>query len=122
MAVVPLESKPKGQRAPGHLRPATQAWFRNVCAEWELSEHHVRLLTIAAEAWDQAQAAREVISQEGSTYNDRFGAPHARPEVKVQHDAKNTYMRALRELDLDLQEPPPPAGRRPPSLRSNRRP
>ena len=83
MAVVPLESKPKGPRAPSHLRPETARWFRNVLAEWELSEHHVRLLVIAAEAWDQAQLAREVLDREGATYLDRFQAPHARPEVKV---------------------------------------
>ena len=119
MAVVDI-TKPAKPRAPGHLRPETAAWYQHVVSEWELQDHHERLLLIAAEAWDRALEAREALAEHGLTFNDRFGAPHARPEVKVERDARNTFMRTLREMDLDVPPPAAPSGRRPPALRSNR--
>jgi hypothetical protein len=123
MAVVPIETKkkPAGPHAPANLRPETARWFRKVLADWSMEDHHIKLLVIASECWDRATAAREMLDAEGLTYCDRFGAPHARPECKIEHDAKIGFMRALRELDLDVEPPAAPAGRRPPALRSNRR-
>jgi hypothetical protein len=123
MSVVPIETKkkPAAVQDPRHLRPTTLAWFRQVLTDWELEQHHVRLLLAAAEALDRAQEARDILEKQGLTFNDRFGAPHARPEVKIERDARNVFMRTIRELDLDTAPPPPPSGRRPPSLRSNRR-
>ena len=65
--------------APAHLRPATRDWFASVLADFELEEHHVRLLTLAGEAWDRGEQAREVLDKDELTYTDRFGAPRARP-------------------------------------------
>ena len=123
MPVIPLETvkEPTDLRNPKHLRPETGRWFRSVLAAWELEAHHVMLLLIAAEAWDRAQQAADALALEGTTYIDRFGAPHARPEVKIERDSRITYARMLRELDLDLEPPKSPTGRGPPSLRSNRR-
>jgi len=70
-------------------------------AESGLEEHHVRLLTLAAEAWDRAQEARVALAQHGTTYTDRFGQPRARPEVNIERDARIAFARLLRELDLD---------------------
>ena len=119
MTIVSLKP-PKPPRAPGHLRPETRAWYLHVVSDWELQDHHERLLLIAAEAWDRALEAREALAAHGLTFNDRFGAPHARPEVKVERDARITFMRTLREMDLDVPPPAAPSGRRPPTLRSNR--
>jgi hypothetical protein len=119
MATVSITKAPK-PRAPGHLRPETAAWYLSVVSEWELQDHHERLLLIAAEAWDRALQAREALDEYGLTFTDRFGAPHARPEVKVERDSRITFMRTLREMDLDVAPPAAPSGRRPPALRSNR--
>lgn len=51
--------------APAHLRPDTQAWWRHVHANWRLEQHHSRLLTMAAEAWDRACQAREILAEDG---------------------------------------------------------
>ena len=51
------------QRAPSHLSKPTAAWFSQVLAEYELAPHHVRLLTLAAEAFDRAVDAREAIDR-----------------------------------------------------------
>ena len=50
-------------------------------------------------------------------YTDRFSQPKARPEVAAMRDAQLTFMKGLRELQLDVAvaEPRPPglgAGRR----------
>jgi phage terminase small subunit len=99
-----------------HLQPATRRWWRSVVSEWELDEHHIRLLTLAAEAWDRCEQAREILAREGMTYTDRFGQPCARPEVAIERDSRIAYARLLRELDLDG-EPTPES--RTPGIRSN---
>ena len=50
-------------KAPAHLRAATARWWIAVQKDFDLEPHHVRLLTLAATAWDRAEAAREVIGR-----------------------------------------------------------
>jgi phage terminase small subunit len=104
--------------APKHLATATKRWWQSVVAAYVLEDHHLRLLQLAAEAFDRCTSAREAIDQHGATYTDRFGAPRMRPEVSIERDCRLAFARLIRELDLDV-EPPAP-GTRPPSLRSNR--
>ena len=104
--------------APKHLRAPTRRWFVQVTTDYALEPHHVRLLTLAAESWDRCEQAREALVA-GLTYNDRYGCPHQRPEVQIERDNRVAFARLVRELDLDVELPPP--GSRPPSLRSNRR-
>ena len=109
--------KRNGKNAsPAHLRPATRRWFDDVMSEYQLESHHVRLLTLAAEAWDRCAAAREVLDRDGISYIDRFQAPRARPEVAVERDSRIAFARLLRELALDVAAPdesyrPPPITR-----------
>ena len=91
--------------APEHLREATREWFVAVLRDYDLEPHHVRLLTLAAEAWDRAQEARETLAAEGSYFVDRFGAPRAHPAVAVERDSRVAFARLLRELDLDGEPP-----------------
>ncbi len=103
---------------PKHLTPETAAWWRTVMEEFELEEHHVRLLTLACEAFDAAQDARMVLQSEGKVFLDRFGQPKPRPEVNIQRDSAISFARLLRELDLDVNVPAERS--RPPALISNR--
>lgn len=104
---------------PTHLAEATKSWWRSVVEDYFLEGHHLRLLQLAAESWDRCQQARAVLDAEGSTYIDRFDAPRARPEVAIERDSRLAFARLIRELDLDVDAPPPAA--RPPGIRSNRR-
>lgn len=88
-------------RAPKHLEKPTQLWVKSVISDFDLEEHHFKLLVLAAEAWDRANAARRVVEVEGLTYNDRFGQPKARPEVAIERDSRIGFARLLRELALD---------------------
>ena len=92
--------------APPHLRKATRAWWRHVAADYELQEHHERLLTLAGEAWDRSQEAREALERDGTFFHDRFGTPKAHPAVAVERDSRLAFARLIRELRLD-DEPSP---------------
>ncbi len=95
----------KQDSPPPHLRPETVGWWRTVVEEFELEQHHLRLLRLACEAWDRGQEAREALAEHGSIYADRFGQPRARPEVAIERDARISFARMLRELALDVDGP-----------------
>lgn len=102
--------------APKHLRAPTRRWWDSVTADYHLEDHHIRLLTLAGEAWDRCAEAREILAREGLTYSDRFGQPKARPEVAIERDSRIAFARLLRELALDVAEP---EESRPPAIRGN---
>lgn len=77
---------------------------------YRLEPHHVRLLTLAAEAWDRKQQARRALVKHGTTYTDRFGQPRARPEIAIERDSCLAFARLVRELGLKELEPPDGAG------------
>ena len=107
-------------KLPGTLKPDTARWWRKVAADYVLEEHHLRLLTLAAYAWDRADTARQTIQASGCiTYVDRFGQPRARPEIAIERDSSISFARLTRELDLDARLPSNTA--QPPALISNRR-
>ena len=112
---MPKDARPQ---APAHLASATAAWWRDVVATWDLDAHHVRLLTLAAEAFDRAVQAREILNKRGLTFMDRFRQPKPRPELAVERDSRIAFARLLRELDLDVSEPGDE--QRPPLLRRMR--
>lgn len=95
----------KKPEAPDHLMPKTAQWWQSVVNEYTLEPHHIRLLTAAAEAWDRYQQAREAIAEHGTTYQDRFDQPKARPEVAIERDSRIAFSRMVRELGLDVSEP-----------------
>ena len=41
----------KSIKAPPHLTPETADWWRSVQSDYDLEPHHVRLLTLACEAF-----------------------------------------------------------------------
>ena len=88
-------------KAPNHLEATTKKWIRSVIAEFDLEAHHVRLLTLAAEAWDRCQQARKLIAKHGLIYTDRLDVPRARPEVAIERDSRIAFARLVRELGLD---------------------
>lgn len=111
----PLRAEPK---PPGHLRAETRRWWASVVEDFVLEPHHVRLLTLAAEAWDRCWQAREALAEHGITYTDRFGSPKARPEVAVERDSKIAFARLLRELNLDIDSPDEPRAPRLSNMRA----
>ena len=104
----------KTTKAPKHLSASTRRWFEDVLKTFVLESHHLRLLTLAGEAWDRGQQARESLKVTGTVFEDRFGCPRARPEVAIERDSRLAFARLVRELALDIDNPtdsrPPRAG------------
>jgi P27 family predicted phage terminase small subunit len=104
---------------PAHLSPSAAEWWRSTCEMYVLQEHHLRLLQLACEAWDEAQKARQQLAEEGLTVPGRKSGIRPHPCIAIEHSARLTVARLIRELDLDVE---PPASDRvgPPALFSNR--
>lgn len=94
----------KTKKAPKHLKPETRQWWESVVKDWDLEEHHVRLLTLAGESWDRCQQARVVLDEKGLTFSDFRGQPKARPEVAIERDSRIAFARLIREIGLDVQD------------------
>jgi P27 family predicted phage terminase small subunit len=111
------KSKSAVPTPPKHLRTPTALWWSEILAEYDLESHQIRLLSKACESWDRSEQAREGLLQHGLTFDDRFGSPHARPEVAIERDSRIAFARLIRELGLDVA---PPTDTRPNALPANR--
>src|ERR1700692_3214679 len=96
------KTKTAAQQPPKHLRATTSEWFAQIIAEYGLKSHHIRLLIKACEANDRCEQAREGLLKHGLTFEDRFGSPHARPEVAIERDSRLAFARLIREIGLDV--------------------
>jgi P27 family predicted phage terminase small subunit len=106
-------------KAPSHLSAESQTFFDYAIYEYTagFDQHHVKLLTLACEAWDRSVQARKLIEKDGLTFVDRNGSikPHA--AVAIEKDSRTAFARMIREIGLDVA---PPNDSRPPTLSANR--
>jgi phage terminase small subunit len=89
---------------PRHLSQESRALWRQLVADFDFEEHELKTLRLALEALDRASQARRAIKRLGMTYEDRFGQPHARPEVAIERDARASWLRLMGALDLPADE------------------
>ena len=75
---------------PAHLSQSAADWWRSVCEMYVLQEHHLRLLQLACEAWDEAQNAREQLQKDGLTTPTRDGGLRAHPCIAIEPEASQT--------------------------------
>ena len=108
------ETTMRTPKPPDHLSAASKRWWLEVVEGFALEPHHLRLLELAASAWDRCEQAREALATHGAVYTDKLGQPKARPEVAIERDSRIAFARLLRELGL---ESAPADAPRPPSLR-----
>src|SRR6476660_3520999 len=73
---------------PAHLAEPTKRWWRETVTEFGMEAHHVRLLTLAAQAWDRGEQAREALARHGLTFEDEKGMVRARPEIAIERDSR----------------------------------
>src|SRR5947209_17536616 len=88
-------------RPPAHVNPDAKRWWRLVLERYELQDQHLRLLQLAAEAWDRAAQARRILKRDGLVYRDDHGHPRKHPAVSIEEQARLAFARLLRELDLE---------------------
>jgi phage terminase small subunit len=75
--------------------------FRKVTEDYELGEHHLRILQLLCRALDRADQAQALLDEDGIVIEDRWGQKKPHPAVAIRRDAEISAARLLRELDLD---------------------
>lgn len=98
-------------RAPRHLSREARALWQDVVKEFDLERHHLAVLERACESLDRLRQAQAEIAADGITVTDRYGSPKAHPAIAIERDSRIAFLRAVRELGLDLEAP----ASRPPS-------
>jgi phage terminase small subunit len=88
-----------------HLQSATRKWFQQICRDFALESHHLRILLVAAEMWDRSVSARDSIAEHGLMIEDRYGCLKANPACELERSSKTLFLKAVRELGLDVTEP-----------------
>jgi len=90
---------------PKHLRSGTKKWIRQICNDYELESHHLKLLIQAAGVYDRILQAQEQVEKDGSYYTDRWGAPKSHPGLAEERANRITFARLIRELNLSEELP-----------------
>jgi P27 family predicted phage terminase small subunit len=111
---------PNTRQPPDHLSADAKAWWSSAVAEYDFEPHHLRLLQAACESWDRMQQARQALADHGGlTFTDERGVIRSHPCVAHERDARISFARLVRELDLDCGAPSEAS--RAPAITSNRR-
>ena len=82
------------------LREETRNWVKHTMDAIAMGPDEVRILILAGQAFDESQAARQVLEVQGLTYMDRWDCPRPRPEVAIERDGRAAYARLVGMLNL----------------------
>ena len=94
----------KSKSAPSHLSKEAKKIFKDLCAEYGIDDvAGLRILRVALEAFDRAQAAREAIEKDGMTVTDKFNQVKPHPLLPVERDSRAAFLAGLKHLNLDLE-------------------
>ena len=98
----------KAEPAAGLSEEARQKWLE-VQREYSIQDGQgILLLNIMFEAWDQMQAAQEKLKKDDFILeNPSTGYKRAHPAASILKDARQTYLKALAMLNLDIEQPGP---------------
>ena len=104
------------QKAPSHLTAEAKKIWREILDEYDVNDAAgLRILRVALEAFDRAQAARATIDKDGMTIKDKFDQTKPHPLLSVERDSRAAFLAGLKALNLDLEplrdRPGRPAGR-----------
>lgn len=61
------------------------------------------LLQTALEAFDAMREAQAIVREHGPCVKDRYGILRANPATVIVRDARAQFMRALKDLNFDLE-------------------
>lgn len=97
--------------APAGLSAEARKLWSDVLAEFELPAHAAKVLHVACQTLDRLREAQKVIASDGIVIEGRQG-PRPHPAIAIERDSRTAYLRAMREIGLDIAEP---AAIRPPT-------
>ncbi len=99
-----MKNLTNGHRPPHHLSPESRRIWREIVAEYGIGDSGgLRILRVALESFDRAQACRRAIDGDGLTVVDRFGIPKPHPLLASERDNRAAFLNGLRLLNLDLE-------------------
>jgi P27 family predicted phage terminase small subunit len=104
-------------RPPDHLSLEAKKTWKALLKEWPTigDVAGLRILRVALESFDRAQAARETIARDGMTVVDKFGQTKPHPLLPIERDSRAAFLAGLKALNLDLEplrdRPGRPGGR-----------
>ena len=91
-------------RAPGHLSKEARRIWKEILSEYDINDAAgLRILRVACEAFDRAQAARGTIDRDGMTTVDKFGQVKSHPLLPVERDSRAAFLAGLKHLNLSLE-------------------
>src|SRR3546814_2557690 len=96
----------KNIEPPSHLSDTMKNWWRRVNEDLAMEAHHLHLLQLACEAFDQAETARVALMIQGTTFHDRWQQPRPLPEVAIHPQARPELSRFLARIGLQNTELP----------------
>jgi phage terminase small subunit len=97
--------------APGHLSLESRRLWRETTRVYSMEARHRTILMVALEALDRMREAQAAVKADGAYVSGRFGMK-SHPGLAVERDSRLAFLRAQRELGLDLESTP---ASRPPS-------
>jgi hypothetical protein len=112
LKVVGAPSKGEATAPPAHLSADGRRLWIDIQSAYQIDDPGgLVLLRVAAEALDRAERCRRLIDEQGEMLTVR-GMPRAHPALAAERDARAAIVRAIRNLNLDL-EPLKAIGRPP---------
>lgn len=91
-------------RAPKHLSKEAKKIWKSLITEYGIEDiAGLKILRVALEAFDRAQAAREKIDLEGMTVEDRYGQMKPRSLIACERDSRAAFLSGLKALNLDIE-------------------
>lgn len=89
---------------PGHLSKEGRKIWKGLIDEYRIADTAgLRILRVALEAYDRAQAAREAIDRDGMTVADKFNQVKPHPLLPIERDSRAAFLAGLKALNLDLE-------------------
>jgi P27 family predicted phage terminase small subunit len=100
--------------APKHLSAEARKIWKEILAEYSIDDAAgLRILRVALESFDRAQAARVAIDRDGLTVIDKAGQVKSHPLLPIERDSRAAFLAGLKALSLDIEPLRDKAGRPP---------
>ena len=104
--VAPIIAPPARKPAPKHLEPPERELWRSITSAYVVDDDAaIEMLATALEARARARRCREAIDRDGEAIRDRWGQVRAHPLLVAERGARDSYLKAMRLLNLDLTSP-----------------
>jgi len=94
----------KTPRAPAHLSQDAKKIWKGILVEYQIDDiAGLKILRVALEAFDRAQAARRQIDMDGMTILGKEKQIKPHPLLANERDSRAAFLAGLKALNLDLE-------------------